>query len=41
MINQITKNVGLSVNKQVTNPAHRKNINKDINISKNSGIFSM
>lgn len=41
IINQIIKNVGFTVNKQVINPAHRKNINKDIKISKNISIFSM
>ena len=39
MINQIIKKVGLSVNKQVTNPEQRKNKNKDIKINQRTGVF--
>lgn len=41
IINQIIKNVGFKVNMQIINPEQRKNRNKDINILKNIGIFSL
>ena len=41
IINQIIKNVGFKVNIQIIKPEQRKNRNKDINILKNIGIFSL